>query len=132
MAPSYLKRRLALVSFLAGLYPPVIVVVEALLSPITHRQELGTCAKYLASGPTKVSCASAPSLLEMMFTGANYLIFAAVLVGLLSGHLALHKHRLAAMTKSRRSLAVVGLVLGYAWAAIAAYLFYVFFFFGIE
>jgi hypothetical protein len=110
------------VSVLAALYAPLVVVVQSLLSPIAHQQDVQVCKTlYTPSGFAKQYCViHNASPLFGMFDIATHVIFAAILVTLVSGHVALHHHRRAALATSRRTLAMVGVVLGYAWAICAA------------
>jgi hypothetical protein len=116
------KRRLAVVSFLAALYPPMVLIVEALLSPLAQQQE-GCPTLHAPSGVAMQLCGIQNlSPLVGAFTVANYSILVAILAALVSGHVALYHHRRAALTTSRRNLAILGLALGYVWGAIAAYI----------
>ncbi len=120
---SHAKRRLAVVSFLAALYPPVIIIVEPLLWPFAQQQE-GCLRLFIFSGVPMQSCGSLNiSRLVGLLTAATYLsIVVAILATLVSGHVALYHHQRAALTTSRRNLAMIGLALGYACAASAAYI----------
>jgi hypothetical protein len=116
------KRRLAFVSFLTALYPPVVLIVEALLSPLVQQQE-GCPALHAPSGLAMHLCGIQNlSPLVGVFTVANYAILVAILATLVSGHVALYHHKRAALTTSRRNLAILGLALGYVWGGIAAYI----------
>jgi hypothetical protein len=124
LSPPRLKRRLAVASFLAALYPPVVVVGQALLSPLVHHQDVQVCRTFtFPSGLVKQSCEihNASPLLGVIAV-ATYVMIAAILVTLMSGHLALYHAQRDGLTPSRRALAIIGLVLGYAWAALGLFI----------
>jgi hypothetical protein len=122
LASPRLKRRLAVVSVFAALYPPLVLVVQSLLSPLAHQQDVQVCKTlYTPSGFAKQYCViHNASPLFGAFDVATHVIFAAILVALVSGHVAVYHSERVALTTSRRTLAMVGLVLGYAWAICAA------------
>ncbi len=115
------KRHLAWVSFLVALYPPLVQVASALLVPIAHQQDVQICKTlYTPSGFAKQYCEihnSSP--LFGVVSVLTFLIFPAILATLVSGHLALYHQQPADGAISPRIFAIIGLVLGYTWAALA-------------
>ncbi len=116
------KRRLALVSFLVALYPPLVVVASAVLLPLAHQQDVQICKTlYTPSGIAKQYCEiHNTSPLFGVVSVLTFLIFPAILATLVGGHLALYHQQPADGAKSQRIFAIMGLVLGYTWAALAA------------
>ena len=117
------KRRLAVASFLAALYPPVIFVGQALLLPLAHLQDVQVCRTLTTpTGLAKRYCEihNSSPLLGVAFV-LTLLMFPAILVTLVSGHLALYHRPPAEGATSRRILAIIGLILGYTWATFAVW-----------
>jgi ABC-type sugar transport system permease subunit len=116
------KRRLALVSFLVALYPPLVVVASAVLLPLAHQRDVQICKTlYTPSGIAKQYCEiHNTSPLFGVVSVLTFLIFPAILATLVGGHLALYHQQPADGAKSQRIFAIIGLVLGYTWAALAA------------
>jgi hypothetical protein len=117
------KRRLALVSFLVALYPPLVVVASALLLPLAHQQDVQICKTLSTpSGIAKQYCEiHNTSPLFGVVSVLTFLIVPAILATLVSGHLALYHQQPADGAKSQRIFAIIGLVLGYIWAAFAVW-----------
>ncbi len=117
------KRLLALASVLISLYPPLVVVASALLLPLAHQQDVQICRTlYTPSGFAKQSCEiHNTSPLFGVVSVLTFLIFPAILATLVSGHLALYHQQPADGAKSQRIIAIIGLVLGYTWAAFALF-----------
>jgi hypothetical protein len=116
------KRRLAWVSVLVALYPPfVVAITTVLLVPLAHQQDVQTCKTLTTpSGIAKHYCEiHNTSPLFGVVSVLTVVIFPAILATLVSGHLALYHQQPAEGTTSPHIVAIVGLVLGYTWAALA-------------
>ena len=102
------KNRLALVSLVAALYAPVAAPVAYWL----HQLRVPPVCKQGVSGCPPV----AVPVIRLRFNpsaGLLVLIIPAVLVALVSGHIALSRMRYQSAPKYRRNVALWGLTLGY-------------------
>jgi hypothetical protein len=116
-----IQPRLAVVTFVLALYPPLAVFATSLLRPLAHRQDILRCTTLSTpSGIAKPYCATQnASPLFGVVTVLTIVIFPTILATLVSGYLAVHHQRSAGATMPQRLLARVGLVLGHVWAVIA-------------
>src|SRR5260370_13723294 len=118
------KNRLALVSLVAALYAPVAVPLSSWLYQLALAAAGCNTGAGIHVAGILVSTACPPPALTPL-SGLSYglvvLIIPAVVVAIVSGHIALSRTRDQSGPKYRRNAALWGLILGYSTVVVVAY-----------